>query len=65
MKAKVNDKCIGCGSCVSVTDSKVFDFNDEGTASCILDVIPSELEEVTNEAKDYCPVGAIEVVDGE
>ena len=61
MKAKVNDKCIGCGSCVSVTDSQVFEFSDDGTATCILDSIPEDLVEVTNEAKDYCPVGAIEV----
>ena len=29
MKAKVTDKCIGCGSCVAITESKIFDFNDD------------------------------------
>lgn len=63
MKAKViSDKCIGCGNCVGVTESKVFDFNDEGYAECILDEIPEELEEVAREAIDECPTEAIEEV---
>ena len=63
MKAKViQDKCIGCGNCVGVTKSKVFDFNDEGYAECILEEIPEELEEVTREAIDECPTEAIEEV---
>ena len=33
MKVIVKDeKCIGCGSCVSLTDEKIFDFNEEGKA---------------------------------
>ena len=40
MKVKVNeDKCIGCGSCVSITDSKIFDFNDEGHAKAIREIL--------------------------
>ena len=63
MKAKViQDKCIGCGNCVGVTESQVFDFNDEGLAHCILDEIPSDLEDVTRDAIDQCPTGAIEEV---
>ena len=28
MKVRViNEKCIGCGSCISVTDEKIFDFS--------------------------------------
>ena len=51
MKANVKqDKCIGCGNCVALTESQVFDFNDEGLAECILEEIPSDLEEITNEA---------------
>ena len=48
MKANVKqDKCIGCGNCVALTESQVFDFNDEGLAECILEEIPSDLEEIT------------------
>ena len=61
MKANVKqDKCIGCGNCVALTESKVFDFNDEGLAECILEEIPSDLEEITNEAIEQCPTEAIE-----
>lgn len=61
MKLKVNkDKCIGCGQCVSLTDQKVFDFNEEGLAEAITEEVPKELEEVSNEAKNNCPTEAIE-----
>ncbi|MDY3934828.1 MAG: ferredoxin [Bacilli bacterium] len=61
MKANVKqDKCIGCGNCVALTESQVFDFNDEGLAECILEEIPSNLEEITNEAIEQCPTEAIE-----
>ena len=61
MKANVKqDKCIGCGNCVALTESQVFDFNDEGLAECILEGIPSDLEEITNEAIEQCPTEAIE-----
>ncbi|MCI6848123.1 MAG: ferredoxin [Erysipelotrichaceae bacterium] len=61
MKANVKqDKCIGCGNCVALTESQVFDFNDEGLAECILEEIPSDLEEITNEAIEQCPTEAIE-----
>lgn len=60
MKAKViKDKCIGCGNCVSLTDTQIFDFNDEGLAECIVENIPKEKEKVTKEAIKYCPTGAI------
>ena len=61
MKANVKqDKCIGCGNCVALTESQVFDFNDAGLAECILEEIPSDLEEITNEAIEQCPTEAIE-----
>ena len=63
MKAKVNqDKCIGCGNCVALSESQVFDFNDDGLVHCILEEIPTDLEEVTKEAIDECPTEAIEEV---
>lgn len=63
MKAKVReDKCIGCGNCVALSESQVFDFNDDGLAHCILEEIPTDLEEVTKEAINECPTEAIEEV---
>ena len=60
MKAKVDqNKCIGCGNCVALTESQVFDFNDDGLAHCILEEIPSELQETTKEAITQCPTEAI------
>lgn len=61
MKAKViQDKCIGCGNCVALTESQVFDFNEDGLAECIVKEVPADLEEVTKEAIEECPVEAIE-----
>ena len=60
MKAKVDQsKCIGCGNCVALTESTVFDFNDDGLAHCILEEIPAEYEELTKEAIEECPTEAI------
>lgn len=62
MKVKIcQDKCIGCGSCVSLTDQKIFDFNDEGLAYAVReDILEDEKEEVLN-AVEYCPTSAIEI----
>ena len=60
MKAKVSiDKCIGCGNCVALTESQVFDFNEDGLAETIIDEIPENLEEITKEAIAQCPTEAI------
>lgn len=63
MKVKVNDRCIGCGSCVSITDGKIFDFNDEGLATEVVNEVPEDLKEVAIDAVNSCPVGAIEEED--
>ena len=61
MKVEVNqDKCIGCGNCVALSESSVFDFNDDGLAHCILEDIPEDLKEITKEAIAECPTEAIE-----
>ena len=61
MKVKViQDKCIGCGNCVALTESQVFDFNEEGLATSIVKEVPTDLEEITKDAIDQCPVEAIE-----
>jgi len=63
MKAKVDSsKCIGCGNCVALTESKVFDFNDDGLAECIVNEVPSELVDTVKDAIDQCPTEAIEEV---
>lgn len=60
MKVKVNeDKCIGCGNCVALSEGEIFDFNDSGLAKCIIDEIPKDLEETAKDAISQCPTGAI------
>ena len=61
MKLKVNkEKCIGCGQCVSITDQKVFDFDDDNLAKVIESPVTPENEEAANDAIESCPTGAIE-----
>lgn len=60
---KVNkDVCISCGLCTSVC-SDVFYFGDDGKAEVSLEggIVPSDLEGPVDEAKNSCPVQAIEV----
>lgn len=63
MKFKVNETCIGCGLCVSICP-EVFSL-DENTAMAVAvneDVDQNSIESA-EEAKDECPVGAIESID--
>ena len=55
----INDKCIGCGNCVALTESKVFDFNDDGLAETIVEIVPEDMEETAKEAINQCPTEAI------
>ena len=59
MKYVVNDGCIGCGLCEG-TCPEVFSMTDEGVAKAIEEEVPVESESAAAEAKDGCPVGAIE-----
>lgn len=60
MKVKVNeDACIGCGACCAICD-EVFEMNDEGLSSVIVDEVNEELEDNVKEAIESCPTGAIE-----
>lgn len=60
MKVFIKDeKCIGCGSCVSVTDEKIFDFNDEGKAYAKVEEVNEEDIEIVKTAMEYCPTDAI------
>ena len=61
MKLKVNkEKCIGCGQCVSMTDQKVFDFDDDNLAKVVESPVSNENEEAATEAMENFPTGAIE-----
>lgn len=54
-----SEKCIGCGSCVSLTDQKIFDFDDEGKAHVVSENIADEDMDAVKSAIDYCPTSAI------
>ncbi|MBQ2873108.1 MAG: ferredoxin [Bacilli bacterium] len=58
----IKDKCIGCGNCVSLTEGEIFDFNEEGLAEAIVDVVPEDLEDTAKDAIVQCPTEAIEEV---
>ena len=60
MKVKVDtSKCIGCGNCVALTESTVFDFNEDGLANAIVDEVPEGLEGTVLDAISQCPTEAI------
>ena len=57
-----NEKCIGCGACTAI-DPEHFDFDNEISACKVISQANIDNEAV-NEAKDSCPVGAIEYIEG-
>lgn len=59
MRYIVNENCIGCGLCNGIC-SDVFDMADDGFAKAIDSEVPEDLETAAAEAKDSCPVAAIE-----
>ena len=59
MKYFVNDGCIGCGLCAG-TCPEVFSMSDAGVAVAIEAEVPEGALDSASEAKDGCPVGAIE-----
>lgn len=61
MKVKVNkDKCIGCGNCVALSESRIFDFNEDGIAEVVANEITAEDEKLVQDAISQCPTDAIE-----
>ena len=58
MKYHVNDSCIGCGLCDS-TCPEVFSMNGDVAVAIDTEVLENALAAAA-EAKEGCPVGAIE-----
>lgn len=61
MKLKVNDNCIGCGACQAICP-EVFEINDDGYATTIVDEVNEEFVDDAIDAKEGCPVNAIDEV---
>lgn len=61
MKFHVNENCIGCGLCVSVCP-EVFGMTNENVAIASDKETDQEHEDLAMEAKDGCPVSAIEQI---
>ena len=62
MKAVVDQTiCIGCGQCTEICP-EVFSLNDQGVSQAI-DEVPAGFEDLTQEAADNCPVGAISIIE--
>jgi len=60
MKLKVNeDVCIGCGACQAICP-EVFEIGDNGLAKVITEEIGEDYVEDATDAKEGCPVAAIE-----
>ena len=59
MKYVVNDGCIGCGLCEG-TCPEVFFMTEAGVAVAIDAEVPDDALGTATEAKEGCPVGAIE-----
>lgn len=66
MKFKVDkDLCIGCGACQAIAPD-VFEIDEDGLAHTIVDEVADEVTEDAIDAKEGCPVNAIdEVTEGE
>jgi len=63
MKLKVDkDLCIGCGACQAVAP-EVFEIEDDGLATTIVDEIPEDSKEDAIDAKEGCPTSAIDEVE--
>ena len=59
MKYIVNDDCIGCGLCAGICP-EVFSLTDDGVARAVKTEVPDTVKGSADEAKDSCPVSAIE-----
>lgn len=60
MKAKVNENCIGCGTCITMCEN-VFKFNDDGFAEAKDEILTEKEVEEVNNTIQMCPVEAISI----
>ena len=61
MKAYVDkDTCIGCELCTQICPD-VFSMDDDGKSVAIDDDVPANLQDEAVEARDSCPVSAIDI----
>lgn len=56
---KVKDNCIGCGACIA-TCEELFEMNDNGIAKVKKQPETDSEKECAENAKEICPVDAIE-----
>lgn len=59
MSYTVNENCIGCGVCVSICPD-VFELGEDGYSHVIAQPESDEIRELAEQAKESCPVAAIE-----
>ncbi len=52
------DVCIGCGACPSICP-EVFEMDEDGLAFALKEQVPSDQEELAEEAAESCPTEAI------
>ena len=57
MKVRIEDTCTACGLCVE-TCPEVFAMGDD-MAEVLVDQVPAEHKETTQQAADECPAEAI------
>ena len=55
------DICIGCGACQAIAPD-VFEIDDDGLATSIVEEINDEVSEDAIDAKEGCPVDAIKEI---
>lgn len=61
MECKINKElCIGCGTCPILAPAS-FKMDNDGKAEAINP--PGDSEQAIKDARDSCPVGAIEIVE--
>ncbi len=59
MSYKVNENCIGCGVCVGICPD-VFELGEDGYSHVIAQPEDEKTRKLAGEAKESCPVAAIE-----
>lgn len=61
MKFVVTDDCIGCGLCNSICP-EVFEMTDDGVSKALDVPVTGQVEALSLQAKEQCPVNAIETI---